>query len=158
MDVKNKSGKLMETALHECLYDSLVSITPRVEVSKRLFAKISQNIRVENLRRSVKQENPNAFSDAGWIPYLPLIDIKILHRDAHNTTVVFRLAPSARFEPHKHQGTEELLILNGEIYIDGTLFRTGDYQLSESGSEHNDVYTLTGCFALVIAPTEVFRV
>ena len=52
--------------------------------------------------------------------------------------------------PHIHQGTEEFLMLEGELTDDdGTVFQAGDFVRFEPNSEHSS-FSENGCTALVI--------
>lgn len=68
---------------------------------------------------------------------------------------VYRMAPGMTTRPHRHNGHEQFLILEGElIENDGTVFRKGDLVWLRDGTEHCS-YTPNGCLLAVhIAATE----
>ena len=68
---------------------------------------------------------------------------------------VYRMAPGMTTRPHRHNGHEQFLILEGElIENDGTVFRKGDLVWLRDGTEHNS-RTPDGCLLAVhIAATE----
>lgn len=58
--------------------------------------------------------------------------------------------PGSTFPPHDHSGTEDAYILSGEATIDGRLLRAGDFMHAEPGSHHHDMFSESGCQALII--------
>lgn len=80
--------------------------------------------------------------DLSWLP---------LSRDDDGEYEAFLI----RFEPggsstlHEHTGTEEFLVLEGELEdSDGTVLRTGDFVSYPPGSRHSSV-SPTGCILAV---------
>ena len=63
---------------------------------------------------------------------------------------LIRFDPGSRSHPHIHQGSEEFLVLDGELTDDdGMVFRRGDFVRFEPGSEHSS-FSKEGCTLLVI--------
>ena len=63
---------------------------------------------------------------------------------------LIRFDPGSCSHPHIHQGSEEFLVLNGELTDDdGMVFRRGDFVRFEPGSEHSS-FSKEGCTLLVI--------
>ena len=62
---------------------------------------------------------------------------------------VYRMAPGMTTRPHRHNGHEQFLVLDGElIENDGTVFRKGDLVWLRGGTEHRS-YTPNGCLLAV---------
>ncbi len=62
---------------------------------------------------------------------------------------VYRMPPGMTTRPHRHNGHEQFLILEGElIENDGTVFRKGDLVWLRDGTEHNS-RTPNGCLLAV---------
>lgn len=62
---------------------------------------------------------------------------------------VYRMKPGMTTRPHRHNGHEQFLILEGELVEnDGTVFRKGDLVWLRDGSEHCS-YTPNGCLLAV---------
>jgi quercetin dioxygenase-like cupin family protein len=59
-----------------------------------------------------------------------------------------RMEAGARFPRHRHQASEEVLVLSGRVRIDGVELDAGDWLYSEPGSEH-DVVALTDAVIFV---------
>lgn len=77
-----------------------------------------------------------------WIP---------LSRDetADHDMFLLRFAPGARSRPHRHEGLEQFLVLEGTLVDDdGTVFGTGDFVRFATGSEHSS-HAPDGCLLLV---------
>ena len=63
---------------------------------------------------------------------------------------LIRFDPGSRSHPHIHHGSEEFLVLDGELTDDdGMVFRSGDFVRFEPGSEHSS-FSEEGCTLLVI--------
>jgi len=63
---------------------------------------------------------------------------------------VLRMDAGAKSRPHEHMGTEEFLLLDGELVdCDGTVFRRGDFVQLLPGSKHSS-HTPAGCTLLVM--------
>lgn len=75
------------------------------------------------------------------------VDIKLLAFDeVHGrTTQLVRLAPGSVYPPHRHAGTEELFLLEGDLLVSGVEMHAGDYCRAEPDSVHNDISSHGGC-------------
>ena len=70
--------------------------------------------------------------------------------EADKEVYLIRFGPGSRSHPHIHQGSEEFLVLDGELTDDdGMVFRRGDFVRFEPGSEHSS-FSKEGCTLLVI--------
>ena len=70
--------------------------------------------------------------------------------EANKEVYLIRFSPGSRSHPHIHQGSEEFLVLDGELTDDdGVVFRSGDFVRFEPGSEHWS-FSEKGCTLLVI--------
>ena len=61
------------------------------------------------------------------------------NNDAGGRTSVVRLAKGSRFPRHTHHGTEEVLVLSGNVLIGGAALAPGDYLFTSPGEEHDVV-------------------
>jgi quercetin dioxygenase-like cupin family protein len=70
----------------------------------------------------------------------------------HNATggrsSVVRLEQGSRVPRHAHHGTEEVVVLEGVVTLDGVEMRAGDYLYTEPGEEH-DVVAVTDALIFV---------
>lgn len=82
------------------------------------------------------------------------IFIKRLSVDAETglATSLVKMAPGKKLARHKHNGSEQLFILEGDCHLQGEELRPGDYHKAEDGSIHDSTYTVGGTTFLLIAP------
>ena len=70
--------------------------------------------------------------------------------EANKEVYLIRFSHGSRSHPHIHQGSEEFLVLDGELTDhDGVVLRTGDFVRFEPGTEHW-AFSEKGCTLLVI--------
>jgi len=70
--------------------------------------------------------------------------------EANKEVYLIRFSPGSRSHPHIHQGSEEFLVLDGELTDhDGMVFQSGDFVRFDQGSEHWS-FSEKGCTLLVI--------
>jgi quercetin dioxygenase-like cupin family protein len=61
---------------------------------------------------------------------------------------VVRLKKGSRFPQHAHHGTEEVVVLSGEVTLGGLALEAGDYLFTSPGEEH-DVVAVTDAMIFV---------
>lgn len=101
-----------------------------------------------------------SWEETDWEDVGPGIACKLLGTDEDRARVAMlvRLAPGASYPAHTHAGTEELHLLDGELWIDSVLLRPGDYYRAERGSSDERVWSETGCTCVLVAsPADVLR-
>ena len=78
---------------------------------------------------------------------VPAIKRKILsvEDDSGYCTFMVRMAPGASLKSHRHVGTEDSYVLEGDLLVSGVVMHAGDYCRAEAGSEHIDLSTKNGC-------------
>ncbi len=70
------------------------------------------------------------------------------HHAEGGRSSVLRMAAGARVPRHTHHGTEEVLVLDGRVALDGVEMSAGDYLFVEPGEEH-DVVALTDALLFI---------
>lgn len=93
-------------------------------------------------------------SKAEWIAAsIPGVAYKVLGRDPEKsrTTRLVRFSPGMRYPRHRHAGTEEIFLIEGELSVNGASLKAGDYCRSEPGSEERDTFTDVGALAMIIS-------
>lgn len=70
------------------------------------------------------------------------------NNDTGGRSSVVRLAKGSRFPRHAHQGTEEVVVLQGTVQIGGVELDAGDYLFTTPGEEH-DVRAVTDAIIFV---------
>ena len=58
------------------------------------------------------------------------------NNDSGGRSSVVRLAAGARFPRHRHEGTEEVVVLAGRVIIGEVELAEGDYLFTEPGETH----------------------
>ncbi|HEX4883969.1 MAG TPA: hypothetical protein VFX05_07510, partial [Casimicrobiaceae bacterium] len=69
-----------------------------------------------------------------WDAWSPGVDAKPLWDDGASQSALVRMQPGARLPAHALAADEECLLIDGELLLDDTLLRAGDYQLARAGS------------------------
>jgi anti-sigma factor ChrR (cupin superfamily) len=95
---------------------------------------------------------PTQWVEPEWEDVAPGIACKILSSDAQRDCVsmLVRLAPGAEYPPHRHAATEELFLLDGELWIDDRKLYPGDYNSAAADTADKRVWSETGCTCLLI--------
>src|SRR2546421_7496718 len=96
------------------------------------------------------------WSEPEWEQVAPGIECKLLATDAERDRVsmLVRLAPGASYPAHTHAGTEELHLLDGELWIDERKLFPGDYNYGAPGAGDERVWSETGCTCVLITSTK----
>ena len=86
-----------------------------------------------------------------WVDALPGIRMKILFQNptTGRTTYLARIQPGATYPDHRHHSEEELLVIEGDIFLGGHTLYPGDYSLSVPDSQHHDTHSRNGCLCVV---------
>lgn len=96
-------------------------------------------------------------ADGGWIRRGPHIQIKLVRRDPVDGLCSFllRLAPEGYIEAHAHRRTEECVIVEGEVEVDGVRLGAGDYQVLGAGTRHSRIYSKHGALLFLRAELDL---
>ncbi|ESQ79761.1 cupin domain-containing protein [Asticcacaulis sp. YBE204] len=73
-----------------------------------------------------------------WEPFLPGVERKIIFTDRSGIAsgCLYRVSAGAEVGSHGHGITEECLVLEGELEIDGVVVRAGDMHIAPPGARH----------------------
>ena len=109
--------------------------------------------RVRDLARATSATGTSTVraDDGEWLNVSPLVDVKILKRDASagTQTMLMRVAPGGRIPAHRHTLEEEFIVIEGECRIGTHTLRSGDVHVAEAGSWHDDITTTAGALVMV---------
>jgi anti-sigma factor ChrR (cupin superfamily) len=96
------------------------------------------------------------WSEPDWKEVAPGIACKLLSTDTERRRVsmLVRLAPGASYPPHTHAGTEDLFLLDGELWVDDRKLLPGDYNYGAPGASDERVWSETGCTCVLITSFE----
>ena len=81
-------------------------------------------------------------------------------RASGHAAVMIRMEPGASYPGHRHDGPEELLVLQGGFRDERGVYRAGDYARFEAGSAHRPVALEDGpaCVFFAIAHEGISRI
>ena len=65
-------------------------------------------------------------------------------------SMLVRLEPGAAYPPHTHADSEELHLLQGELWIDDRKLYPGDFNQAQAGTSDHRVWSETGCTCVLI--------
>ena len=132
--------------------------TPSPVVRERLAAFLTEEAR--------PAESTAAFTDTSsrqivkirseegeWHPLANGVFRKILFEDRQRgtTTLILKLQPGAHISSHRHDGIEECIVLEGDVYSDTEMFAAGDYLCMPAGSMHEQLYSTHGALLFIVA-------
>lgn len=90
-------------------------------------------------------------AQATFLPFRPGVELATLYRDdvsgAH--CALLRYAPGARVPPHRHDGYEQIVVLEGEQCDELGSYTAGTFIINPPGSQH-EVWSPEGCLVLII--------
>ena len=95
------------------------------------------------------------WTEPEWENVAPGISVKLLANDDERDIVsmLVRLAPDTDYPPHTHAGTEELYLLDGELWIEDRKLYPGDFNGAVVGTSDKRVWSETGCTCVLITST-----
>jgi anti-sigma factor ChrR (cupin superfamily) len=116
---------------------------PHSERGCRLLVKLHQ-FDPEDRRRVVVHTRNEAFAP-GLVPGLTVLP---LHQHGTESVALVRWAPGTRFQPHRHWGGEEILVLEGVFEDEHGAYPAGTWLRSPHGSTHAP-FSEKGCLIYV---------
>jgi anti-sigma factor ChrR (cupin superfamily) len=125
-------------------------VRPRASLWERLSRRVAPHP-----GRAPAPSPDERWREPPWEEVAPGISCKLLAADEEREVVsmLVRLAPGCEYPPHTHAGTEELHLLDGELWIDGRKLLPGDYNRAEAGTSDARVWSETGCTCVLITST-----
>ena len=88
-----------------------------------------------------------------WRPLrsLPGGAVRLLHRGADGRcSARWQLAAGAELPRHRHADTEDMLVLEGTLLVQGNELRAGDACHAEPGSVHDALLSRSGCVVFIV--------
>ncbi len=143
------------------------TVCPPVIPSSGLKARLMDRIRLTpQLRRGVAADElkPPLSPGFHWIPSslegwvnTPIAGLRTKqlaeNPGAGYRVVLLELAADCRFPSHSHQrGPEELYVISGNLVTEGRTLCAGDYLHAEAGTDHGELWSPSGCVAMVVEP------
>lgn len=138
---------------------ALAEAAPPVEPDPRTRARLLATIGGSHAAVRPTELYVQRAAEGVWLESkYPGISVRVLYHDqaTRRVTAMVRLAPGAAYPEHPHTGSEECLVLEGELRVGEHLLRVGDYQRAEPGYEHAVQSSEGGALLLLTAPAEAF--
>jgi anti-sigma factor ChrR (cupin superfamily) len=128
--------------------------TDLLRPSESLGKRLAQRIAAESGGEAATPA-PSSWIEPEWKQVAAGISCKLLATDPARgyVTMLVRLAPGGQYPPHFHAGTEELHLLDGELWIDDRKLYPGDYNRAEPGTADKRVWSETGCTCILTTST-----
>ena len=93
----------------------------------------------------------------GW-KQLPVpgacIKLLSLEKDRGYAVLMGKLDPGTRYPAHVNAGPEDFFILTGDLFIGERKLVAGDFHHADSGSEHEENYSVEGCTLIAVLTTD----
>jgi len=126
-------------------------LRPTTSLQARLARRIAEETGKPPVLPSARQ-----WSEPEWEQVASGIECKLLATDTerHRVSMLVRLTPGASYPGHAHAGTEELHLLDGELWIDERKLLLGDYNYGAPGAGDEHVWSETGCSCVLITSTK----
>jgi anti-sigma factor ChrR (cupin superfamily) len=123
-------------------------------ITTSLQARLALRIAEETGERPVLP-SARRWAEPEWEHVASGIQCKLLASDTerHRISMLVRLAPGASYPAHTHAGSEELHLLDGELWIDERKLVPGDYNYAAPGSADERVWSETGCTCVLTTST-----
>jgi anti-sigma factor ChrR (cupin superfamily) len=125
-------------------------LSPAASLRERLARRIAADIGGPAMLPATPE-----WTEPAWEEVSPGIFCKLLANDSegHRVSMLVRLMPNVEYPPHRHAGTEELHLLDGELWIDDRKLVPGDYNRAEAPTSDKRVWSETGCTCVLITST-----
>lgn len=126
------------------LAEPLVPVAP----SSDLFARITAKAGIETPLAGIHVVRHD---EGQWKSTHDGITTKTLWRSpqSRRSAYMLRMQPGSVVPEHDHFGDEELMVLEGDLQLNGVEFGPGDFQVAFAGSKHASITTRGGCLCLI---------
>jgi quercetin dioxygenase-like cupin family protein len=135
----------LEVDLLNLLSLSVPPVTPsddaKIRMKEKLFNKVED---------ALNEGKFFVFADKGnWIKAASGVEIKMLHETPSAKSYLVKLSANAVIPRHSHAHNEVSFVLEGEVVLDGTLCKQGDYHFAAAGTIHRSISSDSGCTLLI---------
>ena len=152
---KWRAGESRRSMVAHAARGSTDILRPAESLQERLAHRIAQDF-----GKPFKLPTKSNWSEPAWDEVAPGIKCKLLATDTgrNRVSMLVRLAPHIAYPAHRHADTEELHLLDGELWVDGRKLSPGAYNYASPGSVDFRVYSETGCTCVLItSPNDILR-
>lgn len=148
--MKTKDDAAIQDRVIESMLLGMAPEVPAADVAERIKRRVLERIAEGGANAAALIEIRRA---EGWQPLSDKVDMKVLHDDGVTLSWLVRMKAGAALEGHDHFGTEECLVLEGDVWLNEACHGPGDYQVAFAGSRHDCVRTDHGCLLFVRSPS-----
>ena len=132
-----------------------------VERVRALKARTVERLRAMTQESALEQQHANEVAvhyqntftiraDAGqWVEIVPRVHLKRLHRDGDARSYLLRLEPGGVLPRHHHDGDEECIVMEGEVFLGDLRVAAGDYHLAPRGATHGEIRSPRGALLFI---------
>jgi anti-sigma factor ChrR (cupin superfamily) len=150
---------VVQDALSALAY-AIEPIHPSPNLKERLFHRLQSDLSKPLIQDEIKDSSVELrrlselqcqSQQVAWVPYsIPGVQWSQIHLDPNQREVAYfvRACGSIQFPAHRHAGSEEIVILAGDLVISHRTYHAGDRITSTSGTVHQPA-TLQGCLIFV---------
>lgn len=141
----NAHKQNLNADLLNLLSQSVPSITPAADAKLRMKQKL-----LKKVEDDLNEGKFFVFADKGsWIRAMSGVEVKMLHKTSTSKSYLVKLSANAEIPRHSHAHNEESFVVEGEVMLDGTLCKKGDYHFAAAGTLHRLIKSDHGCTLLV---------
>jgi quercetin dioxygenase-like cupin family protein len=138
----------LDADLRAAIDDALVPQTVDAEVAARIKRRLLDRIAVEaGLQVAVPADG------GAWRPFVPGVEIKVLHRNGETLSYLLRMAPGSELPNHRHPRDEECVVVEGRVEMGGMSFGPGGYLMERAGTLHAPLRTVDGALLFLRGAT-----
>ena len=98
-----------------------------------------------------KDSSRSVFADEAdnWLPVAEGVEKKSLCTANERTSAFYRFAAGGKLQQIAHTLEQEYMVLAGDVFMDDTLLRAGDFRLAPAGSNHAEIFSDVGATIFV---------
>ena len=159
LSLAESNGQLhRELAAYESIVAELALSAPPQAPAPSLRTKLLGRVATLDANGNAEPVARPSFSvrvDEGkWRQTGPGVSVKKLFTDGERGTItsLVRMMPGTSIPRHRHHGTEEIIVLEGDCRVNGQIHTPGDYRNCVAGTVDSAVTTEGGTLFLMIAP------
>ena len=125
----------------------LRGVDPPPDLRQRLLDRIRQ---YETLKPLADVRSCDGSWSASGVPGVEIRNLFLDPETGRNTTLV-RMAAGARFPAHRHNDSEQCLVLNGDIGWGELIYNEGDFVVMGKSTTHPEIRSVNGSLLLIVA-------
>jgi quercetin dioxygenase-like cupin family protein len=135
----------LDTDLFYLLSQSVLPVMPNADAKSRMKEQL-----LKKVADSLDEGKFFILADQGiWIKAMSGVEVKMLHETSTAKSYLVKLSANAEIPRHNHTHNEESFVIEGEVMLDGTLCKKGDYHFAAAGTMHKRIRSELGCTLLV---------